>query len=77
MIKDNARKRFIIRGVMWGCLTFLVFPSVAYAYLDPGTGSYMFQIFLGFLVGLLFTVKTFWRNLKGIVLNIVKKGEKN
>lgn len=36
----------------------------AFAYLDPGTGSYIFQIAIASLMGLLFSVKMFWNNIK-------------
>ena len=32
----------------------------AYAYLDPGTGSYMLQLLIASLVGALFAIKIFW-----------------
>lgn len=35
----------------------------AYAYLDPGTGSYMFQLFIAGVIGGLFAVKLFWRRI--------------
>ncbi|UCE25976.1 MAG: hypothetical protein JSU74_13285 [Candidatus Zixiibacteriota bacterium] len=39
----------------------------AHAYIDPSTGSYMLQILLAGLLGALFTLKIFWRNLKGFL----------
>jgi nitrate/nitrite transporter NarK len=41
----------------------------AFAYLDPGTGSYIFQALLAGLIGGLFTIKTFWRKIKNFVCN--------
>ena len=38
----------------------LIVPSKAYAYLDPGSGSYLLQIGLAALLGTLFAVKLFW-----------------
>lgn len=37
-------------------------PAV-YAYLDPGTGSMLIQILIGFFAGLLLFFKNFWRSL--------------
>ena len=45
-------------------LLYLVFPSSAYAYLDPGTGSYIFQLLIAGIVGLLFLVKVYWQRIK-------------
>ena len=35
----------------------------AYAYLDPGTGSYVFQMTVAALVSAGFLVRTYWRRL--------------
>jgi len=35
-------------------------PSKAHAYIDPGSGSYFFQILIAGLVGGLFALKTQW-----------------
>jgi drug/metabolite transporter (DMT)-like permease len=40
-----------------------VFAKDAYAYLDPGTGSYFLQLVIAGLLGALFFVKTFWRGI--------------
>ena len=39
----------------------------AYAYIDPGTGSYLIQILLAVLVGSAFAVKMFWHNIKAFL----------
>jgi hypothetical protein len=43
---------------------YLAFPSFAYAYLDPGTGSYIFQLLIAGIVGLAFLVKVYWKRIK-------------
>jgi hypothetical protein len=42
----------------------LSLPHHAYAYLDPGSGSYMLQILLGTLVAGFFAIKQYWHRLK-------------
>lgn len=44
---------------------FLIFlnAQTAYAYLDPGTGSYLLQILLASLLGAAFAVKIFWQKI--------------
>jgi len=42
----------------------IIFPKKVYAYVDPGTGSYFLQIVVGVLLGGLFSVKLFWKNVK-------------
>jgi hypothetical protein len=36
----------------------------AYGYLDPGSGSVIFQILIGLLLALLFALKVWWLNIK-------------
>jgi hypothetical protein len=43
---------------------FLLFPKTSYAYLDPGMGSYLIQIAIGFMVGTVFATKLYWRKIK-------------
>jgi hypothetical protein len=43
----------------------------AYAYIDPGTGSFMLQILIATLVGSAFAVKLFWKRIKHSVGNLV------
>ena len=35
-----------------------------HAYIDPGTGSYLLQIILAALFGLMFALKVFWTKIK-------------
>lgn len=37
--------------------------SQAAAYIDPGTGSYVLQIAIAFLIGLAFSIKMFWKKI--------------
>jgi hypothetical protein len=43
---------------------------LAYAYVDPGTGSYVLQLLLAAFFGLLFTLKVFWAKIKGALKGI-------
>ncbi|RMH09623.1 MAG: hypothetical protein D6704_00955 [Nitrospirae bacterium] len=49
-------------GVLW--LGQALFASAAWAYIDPGTGSYLFQLLMAGLLGAVFAVKMAWRNVK-------------
>ena len=40
-----------------------VFPRVAHAYLDPGSGSMLLQIVLGGAAGLAVLIKLYWQRL--------------
>ena len=49
----------VLSGLLW-----LTFPRRALAYLDPGTGSYLFQVLIAVGLGALFMVKTYWARIK-------------
>lgn len=42
----------------------LLFPKNSYAYLDPGTGSYLIQAVIALLATGGFLIKTYWSNIK-------------
>ena len=54
-------------------LLFIFVPSPIYAYMDPGTWSYLFSIIVAFSAGFLFYVKSSWRKMKEIFNKIFKK----
>ncbi len=55
--------------------TYFVFPKDAHAYIDPGTGSYIFQILMAALLGSLYAVKVFWGNIKDLFRNFFSRGK--
>jgi hypothetical protein len=78
--------RMKITRLYWMLLALvLVFLCLApfrmvYAYVDPGTGSYVLQLLLAAFFGLLFTVKIFWAKIKGAFKGIqesLKKRREN
>ncbi len=57
---------------------FLLFASVilappAHAYIDPGTGSYILQLFLAALFGALYTIRLYWVRIKHFLSNLFVK----
>jgi hypothetical protein len=55
---------FIVFG-----LFYLMFPRLAFAYLDPGTGSYILQLLIAGILGASFAVKIFWGKIKSFWVN--------
>ena len=53
----------------------LCFP--AYAYLDPGTGSYFIQIIIATLLGSMYAIKQFWYKIKLFCTNLLSKFKKH
>jgi len=47
----------------------IFFLQNAFAYLDPGTGSYIFQVLVATLIGGLFTLKIYWQKIKDFFSN--------
>ena len=64
--RRSARDR---RGVSAGLALLVVMvitldPANAYAYLDMGTGSMLFQVVVATAAGALFSVKIYWRQIR-------------
>ncbi len=45
-------------------------PVAALAYIDPGTGSYVIQLAIAAFVGVMFSVRIFWKK----IVRLFKKG---
>jgi hypothetical protein len=52
---------------------FTLSPSRASAYLDPGSGSMILQLLIAGFLGALFTIKTWWREIKAYFSSIFGK----
>lgn len=46
------------------------------AYLDPGTGSIIFQVIIAVLCGGLFVIKLFWRRIKTFFKGLFSRSDK-
>lgn len=59
-------------------LLFFLFVMVgkAYAYLDPGSGSFIFQLVLGALLGFSLMIKIYWKRMKDSLISFFSKKEK-
>jgi len=51
----------------------LICGEVAHAYMDPGTGSYLFQLLMASILGALFAIKMYWKSLKVVFKNLFSK----
>jgi hypothetical protein len=51
----------------------LIFPFNAYAYLDPGTGSFIVQIIIAAMAGFLFSTKIYWAKFKNKIQHLQNK----
>jgi hypothetical protein len=64
--------KHLFGGLALFALASLFFPQDAHAYLDPGSASYIFQIIVVSLLGVLFFFKSFFRR----IINFFKKPPK-
>lgn len=55
----------------------LAVPVRANAYIDPGAGSYIFQVLVAVFIGALFSFRLWWLRGKRAVLYFFKKREKH
>lgn len=53
----------------------ITFQPHAYAYLDPGSGSFFIQMLLAGLLGASFMLKNFWKKVKEFIAKIFSGGK--
>lgn len=53
-------------------VAFFLWAEGAHAYLDMGSGSYMIQIFLASLLGVLFLLKGYWKRAREALISFFK-----
>ncbi len=63
----------IVRVVVLATILVGILAIPAYAYIDPGTGSYILQMALAFLLGALFALKMFWQNVKAFFVRVFSR----
>jgi len=74
--KKGMKMRNTVFTLVICFLIYLTFTQDSYAYLDPGTGSYLFQMIIAGKIGWLFAIKMFRRRILGFLKNIFTR-EKN
>jgi len=68
----KTSKRPLITIVTFTALL-LCFPLLIYAYIDPGTGSYIIQIVIAAFIGISLAIRIFWKKIKIFFINIFQK----
>ena len=53
-----------------------IYPTYAFAYLDPGTGSIILQAIIAFIAGIIAYMSFFWLKLKNKIKNLIQKLKK-
>lgn len=62
-----------LRNIVVSLLLIIAFPCFAYAYLDPGTGSYILQILIAAFFAGLYALKRYWYQVKSFVSGLFKR----
>jgi hypothetical protein len=63
---------------LFACLVCLelAMSKPAYAYLDPGTGSFIIQMVIASVAGALFAVKTYFRQIKSFLSDLLSRKQR-
>lgn len=69
MIKPRPKISIWAWILLAGCLL----TADAYGYIDPGTGSFVLQVAIAFLVGLAFSVKLFWKRISASIRRLFSR----
>jgi len=69
--------RLISFNILLLSLGLIGIPRDAFAYLDPGTGSYIFQLLIAGLLGAMFAIKVFWLRIKNFFVGLFFKKNKD
>ncbi len=80
LLKNIKKKRWGIKSsrmnfyyrLLVAILICVFFTKNAYAYLDAGTGSYIVQVLIGVLMGVIITIKFYWRSIVDFFKNHFK-----
>jgi hypothetical protein len=71
----KMKSRLTLIALLWVAFSFMFLPN-AHAYVDPASGSYVFQVLIGAIVGVGLAVKLFWRKISSLFLKIFsRKGQ--
>ncbi len=54
----------------------MINPTIAYAYLDPGTGSIILQAIIGFIAAAITAISVYWIKFKSIISKIFLRKKK-
>jgi hypothetical protein len=69
-------KNFFIY-LFYNIIAIFLIVTNAYAYLDPGTGSFILQAIIGFLAALSAGFLYYWTKVKNFFLKLFKKNSKD
>jgi hypothetical protein len=69
--------RFSLKLLLISGMLVMSFPKNADAYLDPGYGSYLFQVLLGLFLTATVSIGMAWSKTVGFLKNLFRRGNRN
>ena len=67
------------KGILKSCLAAtvitIVLPAQALGYIDPDVGSYVIQVIIALALGVTFTLKIWWKRIKGVFRCLLKNND--
>jgi len=66
-------RKLLLSSLLTGALVLALLSENAYAYVDPGTGSYIVQMLFAGVIAALFSIKLFWSRIKGFFKRLFSK----
>jgi hypothetical protein len=71
--QSEGLKRFLLGVGFLIVFFYVMFPRPVYAYLDMGTGSYVIQVVIASLFGVIVTLKVYWKKIKAYLASVLNK----
>lgn len=72
----TRKEKLFISIITLSVIFFLPNQKPAYAYLDPGTGSFIFQVIAGILLTSLYIIKKSFKNIKIFLTRLLSKKQR-
>ena len=64
------RRAVVMQSIIGAVALLFIFVHESHAYLDPGTGSFLLQLLLAGLFGILLSVRIFWKRIKAFFVRL-------
>jgi hypothetical protein len=74
-MKKHPVSRHVLVTLVATVVVVACWHDVAYAYIDPASGSYFLQLLLASLLGAAFAVKIFWRRIMSFFSRLFGKNK--
>jgi len=70
-VGSSMKRPVLLHLAILAGLWILILPGTAWAYIDPGTGSYLFQLVIAGGLAALYTLRRYWQNVKTMLASVL------